>query len=119
MASRRNGTLYIGVTSDVLARVWQHKNGVAEGFSRRYRTHILVWYEMHSDIREAIAREKKYQTLEQGLEDSPHRSRKLRLERPQCSPRRVSRRRLHLGPLNLALLTQGSPGMTSVCVNMR
>jgi putative endonuclease len=59
MASRRNGTLYVGVTSDLLARVWQHKNGAAEGFSRRYRTHILVWYEMHSDIQEAIAREKR------------------------------------------------------------
>ena len=59
MASRRNGTLYTGVTGDLVARVWQHKNGVVDGFSRKYRTHILVWYEMHSDIGEAIAREKK------------------------------------------------------------
>ena len=42
MASRRNGTLYTGVTGDLAARVWQHKNGVVDGFSRKYRTHILV-----------------------------------------------------------------------------
>ena len=59
VASRRNGTLYLGVTSDLAARIWQHKSGCAQGFSKRYGTNILVWYEVHEDIREAIAREKQ------------------------------------------------------------
>ena len=44
LASRRNGTLYIGVTSDLVQRVWQHKNDFAEGFTKRYGVHRLVWY---------------------------------------------------------------------------
>ena len=47
MASRRNGTLYAGVTSDLVKRVWQHKNDVVESFSQRYKVHDLVWYEVH------------------------------------------------------------------------
>ena len=58
LASKRNGTLYIGVTSDLVQRVWQHKNGVAEGFTKRYRIHILVWYETHETMESAITREK-------------------------------------------------------------
>jgi putative endonuclease len=58
LASRRNGTLYIGVTSDLIARVWQHKNNVAEGFTRRYGIHMLVWYEQHETMMSAISREK-------------------------------------------------------------
>lgn len=45
IASKRNGTLYVGVTSDLVQRVWQHKNDVFEGFTKRYRIHALVWYE--------------------------------------------------------------------------
>ncbi len=52
------GTLYIGVTSDLLKRVWQHKNDLVEGFTRRYRIHTLVWYESHENMESAIAREK-------------------------------------------------------------
>ncbi len=59
LASRRNGTLYTGVTNDVLRRTWQHKNNVVAGFTRKYGVHILVWYELHTDIHEAIAREKQ------------------------------------------------------------
>ncbi len=47
MASRRNGTLYIGVTSDLLNRVIQHRNGTFDGFTKKYKVHMLVWYEQH------------------------------------------------------------------------
>jgi putative endonuclease len=58
LASDRNGTLYTGVTSDILRRVYQHKEGAAESFSKRYSVKNLVWYEPHEDIRVAIQREK-------------------------------------------------------------
>ena len=50
LASRPNGTLYIGVTSDLLTRVWQHKEGLVEGFSKRYGVKLLVYYEMHETM---------------------------------------------------------------------
>ncbi|MBZ2209298.1 GIY-YIG nuclease family protein [Massilia soli] len=59
LASRRYGTLYIGVTSDLIRRVWQHREGLADGFTRKYGVKILVWYETHYDIVEAITREKQ------------------------------------------------------------
>jgi putative endonuclease len=59
MASRRNGTLYIGVTSDLVKRVWQHKNDVVEGFTKKYGVHTLVYYELHANMTEAIHREKQ------------------------------------------------------------
>ena len=58
MASKRNGTLYIGVTSNLLQRVWHHKQGLVEGFTKRYGVHTLVWYELHETMMGAIAREK-------------------------------------------------------------
>ena len=58
MASKRNGTLYIGVTSNLLQRVWHHKQGRVEGFTKRYGVHTLVWYELHETMMGAIAREK-------------------------------------------------------------
>lgn len=58
MASQRNGTLYTGVTSDLVARVWQHKLGQA-GFTSRYACKLLAWYELHGDMTAAIAREKQ------------------------------------------------------------
>ena len=58
LASRRNGTLYVGVTSNLTQRVWQHKNALVEGFTERYGVHTLVWYEAHGTMRSAIAREK-------------------------------------------------------------
>ena len=58
LASKRNGTLYVGVTSNLPQRVWQHKNDLVEGFTRRYRVHALVWYEVHETMENAIAREK-------------------------------------------------------------
>ena len=57
MASRRNGTLYLGVTSDLPGRVYQHRNGIMEGFSKRYGCRSLVWYAPFDDIQDARARE--------------------------------------------------------------
>jgi len=59
LASCRNGTLYIGVTNDLARRIWEHKNGLAEGFTKNYGVQRLVWHETHEDINEAIAREKQ------------------------------------------------------------
>ena len=59
LASKRNGTLYIGVTSDLVQRVWQHKNDMVEGFTSKYGVHLLVYYEQHGDMELAIIREKQ------------------------------------------------------------
>ncbi len=59
MASARNGTLYIGVTSDLVKRVWEHKTNVVDGFSKKYGTHMLVWFDSTPDAEAAITREKQ------------------------------------------------------------
>jgi putative endonuclease len=59
LASRRNGTLYIGVTSDLIKRTWEHKNKVIEGFTKRYSVDKLVYFEQFSDPENAIKREKR------------------------------------------------------------
>jgi len=59
LASNRNGTLYIGVTSDLVKRIWQHKNSIIDGFTKQYNVHMLVWYEIHSTMESAINREKR------------------------------------------------------------
>lgn len=59
MANRRNGTLYVGVTSNLVQRVWQHREGTIDGFTKRYGCKTLVWFEPHSTMFEAIAREKQ------------------------------------------------------------
>ena len=61
MANKRNGTLYTGVTNDLVKRTWQHKSGAVEGFTSKYKINRLVYYEIHSDILEAIKREKNIQ----------------------------------------------------------
>ena len=58
MSSRRNGTLYVGVSSDLVQRAWQHKNECADGFTKRYKVKRLVWYEVHENMESAIKREK-------------------------------------------------------------
>jgi putative endonuclease len=58
LASKRNGTLYVGVTSDLVQRIWQHKNDQVDGFTKRYAIHRLVWYEVCGAMDVAIAREK-------------------------------------------------------------
>ena len=66
MASGRNGTLYIGVTSDLVKRVWEHREGLVAGFTRKYGCKMLVWYEVYDDLQEARLRElqmKKWKRL--------------------------------------------------------
>jgi putative endonuclease len=58
LASQRNGTLYVGVTSDLMGRVWQHKHDVVPGFTSRYSVHRLMWFESHESMLDAIGREK-------------------------------------------------------------
>jgi putative endonuclease len=59
LSSKRNGTLYVGVTSDLVKRIWEHKNNLVEGFTKRYGVHQLVWYEIHENMESAIQREKR------------------------------------------------------------
>jgi putative endonuclease len=75
LSSRYRGTLYTGVTSDLIKRVWQHKSDFVAGFTQKYGVHELVWYELHATMHEAIARERaikewkrawKIELIEQG-----------------------------------------------------
>ena len=59
LASQRNGTLYVGSTSNLVQRIWQHKNKLLHGFTEKYDVHLLVYYEEHSNILEAARREKR------------------------------------------------------------
>ncbi len=59
LASKRNGTLYVGVTSNLTKRVWQHREGLVESFTKRYGVHRLVYVEEHSDVRDALERERQ------------------------------------------------------------
>jgi putative endonuclease len=69
LASKRHGTLYIGVTNDLVRRVYEHKNNYVEGFTKKYHMHILVYYEQCESIESAIQREKQLKTW--------HRNRKI------------------------------------------
>ena len=59
LASQPNGTLYTGVTSDLIKRVWEHKNHLVKGFSQKYNVDLLVYFELHADMYVAITREKQ------------------------------------------------------------
>ena len=59
LASRYRGTMYVGVNSDLVQRIWQHRQGLVEGFTQRYGVHMLVWFEQHATMLDAIAREKR------------------------------------------------------------
>ena len=64
LASKKNGTLYIGVTNNLLKRVYEHKNNLIGGFTKKYHVHNLVYYEAYSNIHDAIAREKRMKKWE-------------------------------------------------------
>jgi putative endonuclease len=59
LASKRNGTLYVGVTTAIAKRIWEHKHKVVDGFTKKYNVALLVWYEVHEDVRSARLREKQ------------------------------------------------------------
>ena len=59
LASGKNGTLYVGVTSDLFKRIYEHKQNIIDGFTKKYAIHTLVYYEIHEDVWEAISREKR------------------------------------------------------------
>lgn len=59
LASKKNGTLYIGVTNNLIRRVYEHKNNIVKGFTQKYKVHNLVYYEIYNDINDAITREKR------------------------------------------------------------
>ena len=59
LASGRNGTVYLGVTSNLVRRVWQHRTSAVDGFSARYDVHLLAWFEVHDTMASAIARGKR------------------------------------------------------------
>jgi putative endonuclease len=59
LASDKNGTLYIGVTSNLIQRIWQHKSNLVDGFTKKYSIHLLVYFERHASMRSAILREKQ------------------------------------------------------------
>lgn len=58
LASRRNGALYVGVTSNLASRICQHRSALIDGYTKRYRVHVLVWFEQHETMESAILREK-------------------------------------------------------------
>lgn len=78
MASGKNGTLYIGMTNDLVRRVWEHKNHVAEGFTDTYNVTKLVWFEVHQAAEAAIVREKRLKRYKRDWKielieaDNPH-----------------------------------------------
>ena len=59
LASKRNGTLYIGITNSLMRRIYEHKNGLTEGFTKKYKVHKLVFYERFDDVKSAIRYEKQ------------------------------------------------------------
>jgi len=66
MASKHNGTLYLGVTSDLARRIHQHRAGLVDGFSKRYGCRSLVWYEVHDDLQDARQRELQLKKWKRG-----------------------------------------------------
>ena len=74
VASRKHGTLYIGVTRDLVRRVYEHKNNVVRGFTSQYGIHRLVWFECYDDPTNAITREKRTEEVAARLEDQPDRA---------------------------------------------
>ena len=68
LASERNGTLYVGVTSNLVQRAWQHKEGFVGGFTKEFDVKLLVWFEQHETAESAITREKQIEKWNRGME---------------------------------------------------
>ncbi len=66
LASERNGTIYVGVTSNLVQRIWQHRNDQVVGFTQKYQVHSLVYFELHESISQAIQREKQIKSWSRG-----------------------------------------------------
>ena len=81
LASARNGTLYLGVTNDLIRRVYEHKAKALPGFTARYGLERLVWFEVHDDVEAAILREKRHQEMAARLENPTDRGIQSRLAR--------------------------------------
>ena len=81
LANKRNGTLYIGVTNDLVRRVYAHKNGFVDGFTKKYCVHKLVHYEQFTYVHDAITREKTAKKMESRMEIKINRTLQPRLER--------------------------------------
>jgi putative endonuclease len=86
MASGRNGTLYIGVTSDLPKRAWEHRNGVVPGFTRKYGCKLLVWYAAFEDLQQARLRELQMKKVEAAVEAQRNRANEPGLERSVSNP---------------------------------
>jgi putative endonuclease len=84
LASKPYGTLYIGVTSNLAARIEAHRHGSVDGFTKQYDVHTLVYFEAHADMYEAIQREKETQEVEPRMEDQADRGDESRMEGPLC-----------------------------------
>lgn len=69
LASKKYGTLYVGVTNDIVRRIHEHKSKVVAGFSKRYSVDRLVWFEIYDDPITAITREKEIEEVAEGMED--------------------------------------------------
>jgi putative endonuclease len=66
LASKKNGTLYIGVTSNLTKRIWEHKNNLVEGFTKKYKIHVLVYFEQTENVQSALLREKQLKKWKRG-----------------------------------------------------
>jgi predicted GIY-YIG superfamily endonuclease len=81
LASRKHGTLYLGVTNDLVRRIYEHKSRATGGFTTKYGVNRLVWFEVHQDVTAAITREKGDQEMATRVETKSHRARKSGLAR--------------------------------------
>jgi putative endonuclease len=66
LASQKNGTLYIGITSNLIKRIWEHRNNLVEGFTKKYNVHTLVYFEQTENVQSALLREKQLKKWKRG-----------------------------------------------------
>ena len=74
LSSKKHGTLYTGIAGNLVQRIWQHKEGLAEGFTKKYKVHHLVYYEIHSDCLRSNNQRKTHQEVEPTMENKPYRA---------------------------------------------